>query len=333
VKRTILLAGCLCLVVLMMAGCKACRPTPAAPTPLAPANGSELGTLQPSLLVQDMREKGVDQYRWTLKDEAGNVITQGVSVEPSWTLSKGTVDNNTTYAWTCAAHNSKGWGKDFKPDWKFTTNLLPPGATEAVSPLDGAEISSLNPMLEVRSIPEVDDYTWSVKDTTGKEVAASTTNDPMWTVTSGLADKMKYTWSAKARNAAGEGPMFAPERWFRVKLPPPPKPPAPPLQVIYFDFDKYTIRPGDAKTLEGNAEYLRQNIGLNLTLEGYCDPVGTEEYNRGLGLRRANSTRAYLVKLGIDPARLGVISFGEDNLVTQDEAQFEMNRRVEFKGK
>lgn len=110
---------------------------------------------------------------------------------------------------------------------------------------------------------------------------------------------------------------------------PPALKPAAALATIHFDFNKYDIRPQDARMLDGNADYLRANPNTGITLEGYCDPIGTEEYNRGLGLRRANSAKAYLVKLGIDAGRLATISFGEEKLVTTDTAKFELNRRVE----
>jgi len=105
------------------------------------------------------------------------------------------------------------------------------------------------------------------------------------------------------------------------------------LKVIHFGFDKFDIRPADAKILDDNAAYLRDNPKATLTLEGYCDPIGTDEYNRGLGLRRANAAKTYLVKAGIDEVRLSVVSYGKEKLVTNDKAQFEMDRRVEFVAK
>jgi peptidoglycan-associated lipoprotein len=102
------------------------------------------------------------------------------------------------------------------------------------------------------------------------------------------------------------------------------------LKAIHFGFDKFDIRPADAQAMDENAAYLRDHPGTMLTLEGYCDPIGTDEYNRGLGLRRANAAKAYLVKAGTDAARLSVVSYGKEKLVTNDKAQFELNRRVEF---
>lgn len=109
-----------------------------------------------------------------------------------------------------------------------------------------------------------------------------------------------------------------------------PAPAAMNLATIYFDFDKYDIRPGDARILQGNADQLKGKTGRSVTIEGHCDPIGTSEYNMALGMRRAESAKAYLVKLGLSPAMFSTISYGEERLVTQDEARFEMNRRCEF---
>jgi peptidoglycan-associated lipoprotein len=130
-------------------------------------------------------------------------------------------------------------------------------------------------------------------------------------------------------------------------VPPPPPaeeisetPPAPPkvelnLVPIHFDFDKSDIRPGDATILQGNYNQLQKAMAANqmsaVTIEGYCDPIGTSEYNMALGMRRAESAKAYLVKLGADLSMFSTISFGEEKLVTQDKAQYELDRRCEFK--
>ena len=107
------------------------------------------------------------------------------------------------------------------------------------------------------------------------------------------------------------------------------------LGTIHFDFDKSDIRSGDATTLQGNYDQIRsaaaQKQKPGITIEGYCDPVGTAEYNMALGKRRAEATKAYLVRLGVSASQLSTISYGEEKLVTQDERQFELNRRCEFK--
>ncbi len=126
--------------------------------------------------------------------------------------------------------------------------------------------------------------------------------------------------------------------------PPPTPEPAPPepapefewnLGTIHFDFDKSDIRTGDASILQGNYDQISSSAGQNqkpaIIIEGYCDPTGTAEYNMALGMRRAEATKAYLVKLGAGADQLTTMSYGEEMLVTQDEREFELNRRCEFK--
>jgi peptidoglycan-associated lipoprotein len=107
------------------------------------------------------------------------------------------------------------------------------------------------------------------------------------------------------------------------------------LRNIHFDFDRSDIRTGDAAILSDNYGQISaaasQDKRPGITIEGYCDPIGTAEYNMALGMRRAEAAKAYLVKLGADAGQLSTISFGEEKLVTQDPAQFELNRRCEFK--
>ena len=84
------------------------------------------------------------------------------------------------------------------------------------------------------------------------------------------------------------------------------------LKDIYFDFDKYDIRPGDMAILKGNAELLKKYHKVKIQIEGHCDERGTNEYNLALGERRANSTRNYLLSIGVSPERISIISYGEE---------------------
>ena len=105
----------------------------------------------------------------------------------------------------------------------------------------------------------------------------------------------------------------------------------PNLKDIQFDFDKYDIRPGDAKVLDGNATWLKGNDQLVL-IEGHCDERGTNEYNLALGERRAKATMNYLVSQGVQAARITIISYGEERpLCTEhNEACWAKNRRAHF---
>ncbi len=131
----------------------------------------------------------------------------------------------------------------------------------------------------------------------------------------------------------------------KEEIPPPPPPeeevekppveekekPALTLETIYFDFDKSDIRPGDAEILKRNADILKEYPGTRVTIEGHCCPIGTSEYNMGLGWRRAEAAKSYLIKLGISADLLKTISYGEERLVTTLESEYWKNRRCEFK--
>jgi len=103
------------------------------------------------------------------------------------------------------------------------------------------------------------------------------------------------------------------------------------LKDVFFDFDKYDIRPGDAKVLDGNASWLKSNDNLVL-IEGHADERGTNEYNLALGERRAKSTMNYLVSQGIQASRITIISYGEERPVCTEKTEecWAKNRRAHF---
>jgi len=104
------------------------------------------------------------------------------------------------------------------------------------------------------------------------------------------------------------------------------------LKDIHFDFDKYDIRPADAKALDGNAGWLKSNPNHLVLIEGHCDERGTNEYNLALGERRAKSTMNYLVSQGVQASRITIISYGEERPVCteRNEACWAKNRRAHF---
>ena len=101
------------------------------------------------------------------------------------------------------------------------------------------------------------------------------------------------------------------------------------VKAIYFDFDRYDIRPEDAKTLEADAAWLKNNNVLIL-IEGQCDERGTEDYNLALGDRRARATMNYLAALGIATNRMSTVSYGKERPVCTEhgEACWALNRRA-----
>ncbi|MGH8004518.1 MAG: OmpA family protein, partial [Limisphaerales bacterium] len=105
------------------------------------------------------------------------------------------------------------------------------------------------------------------------------------------------------------------------------------LSPVYFEFDRYDLRPDARAVLEKNLEVLQKHSGLKIELEGHCDEVGTEDYNIGLGWKRSDAVRDFLVKSGLEPTRLSEISFGKMRPASLglDAAARAKNRRVEFK--
>jgi peptidoglycan-associated lipoprotein len=96
------------------------------------------------------------------------------------------------------------------------------------------------------------------------------------------------------------------------------------LRIRCFDLDS------EARALQKNAEWLKENGGARVELEGHCDERGTIEYNLALGARRAASAKAYLTALGVGADRLNTISYGEELPLCHDssDACWQQNRRV-----
>lgn len=139
--------------------------------------------------------------------------------------------------------------------------------------------------------------------------------------------------------------------------PPPPPPPAPapapralteeerfaalsldelnkqrPLGDVYFDLDQSTIKDESKAALSTNATWLKRWTSTRITVEGHCDERGTAEYNLGLGERRANAVKAYLVELGVPADRVMIVSKGKEApfCTESNEACWQQNRRGHF---
>jgi peptidoglycan-associated lipoprotein len=122
-----------------------------------------------------------------------------------------------------------------------------------------------------------------------------------------------------------------------VVVPPVVTPPAAPdkLESIYFEFDKYVILPEGRDALKRNADWLQQNPGAKVVVEGNCDERGTNEYNMALGQRRADAAAKYLVDLGVAKDRVGTVSFGEEKPICTEKTEecWSKNRRDDFRVK
>jgi peptidoglycan-associated lipoprotein len=101
---------------------------------------------------------------------------------------------------------------------------------------------------------------------------------------------------------------------------------------IYFDFDKYDLKPEARERLSKNADFLKQNSAFLVEIQGHCDERGTNDYNIALADRRANAAKEYLVTLGIAGTRIRTVSYGEERPVCTEanESCWWRNRRGEF---
>jgi peptidoglycan-associated lipoprotein len=101
---------------------------------------------------------------------------------------------------------------------------------------------------------------------------------------------------------------------------------------IYFELDSATLRPEFRQTLESLADELRNQPGTRVTVSGHTCELGTTEYNLALGQRRAAVVRDYLRRLGVEPGRISITSYGEERPLDagQTESALERNRRAEL---
>jgi len=103
-------------------------------------------------------------------------------------------------------------------------------------------------------------------------------------------------------------------------------------RIIYFDYDKDTVRAEFQAIVQAHAKYLADNRGRKIRLEGHADERGSREYNMALGQRRGDAVRKATNLLGVGNERMESVSFGEDKprAMGSDEAAWSQNRRVEI---
>jgi peptidoglycan-associated lipoprotein len=139
--------------------------------------------------------------------------------------------------------------------------------------------------------------------------------------------------------------------------PPPPPPPAPapapaplteeqifaqktldqlnaekPMADVFFDLDESSIRDDARPALQRGADWMKRWTSTQITIEGHCDSRGSSEYNLGLGSRRAQSVKDYLVNLGVPANRIAIVSKGKEQPFCNEENEgcWAQNRRGHF---
>jgi peptidoglycan-associated lipoprotein len=101
---------------------------------------------------------------------------------------------------------------------------------------------------------------------------------------------------------------------------------------IYFDFDKFEIRPEFGPRIMAHSKYLVAHPQETVTLEGHADDRGSREYNLALGQKRAVAVKALMNYYGVPNRQIETISFGEEKPRTlgHHEAAWADNRRTDI---
>jgi OmpA-OmpF porin, OOP family len=104
------------------------------------------------------------------------------------------------------------------------------------------------------------------------------------------------------------------------------------LENVLFDFDKAVIKPEAYHLLDEVVEIMKKNPGMTVELQGHTCNIGTQEYNMGLSLRRANAVADYLENNGVSGNLLTTKGFGFSKPVALNGTEFgrSLNRRVEL---
>lgn len=103
------------------------------------------------------------------------------------------------------------------------------------------------------------------------------------------------------------------------------------IQPVYFEYNESGIRPSERSKLQEAQRHLASNPQHRILLEGHCDWRGTNEYNLGLGDRRAAAARQYLITLGVDASRIETLSKGDlEAIENASDDQMARDRRAEI---
>jgi len=139
----------------------------------------------------------------------------------------------------------------------------------------------------------------------------------------------------------------APEPAPVVEAPAPAPAPAPMVEVdplddpnsllakrsTYYPFDVSAVQDADKPIVQAHAKYLSEHPDRKVRLEGNCDERGSNEYNLGLGNRRANGVKQMLLLGGARASQIETVSYGEEKprCTDHNEACWKQNRRTDIR--
>ncbi|OGS82587.1 MAG: peptidoglycan-associated lipoprotein [Gallionellales bacterium GWA2_59_43] len=104
------------------------------------------------------------------------------------------------------------------------------------------------------------------------------------------------------------------------------------MRSVYYPFDIDAVQDADKPVVQAHGKYLGANPNRMVRLEGNCDERGSNEYNLGLGQRRADGVKKMLELSGAKSAQLESVSYGEEKprASGHDEASWSQNRRTDI---
>lgn len=109
------------------------------------------------------------------------------------------------------------------------------------------------------------------------------------------------------------------------------------LENIYYDFDKWEIRPDAALELDKLVKILEDNPTMKIELNSHTDSRGSDSYNQTLSEKRAQSAVDYIISRGVSRVRIEARGYGESRLLNAcddgvecTDEQHQQNRRTEF---
>ncbi len=230
----------------------------------------------------------------------------------------------------CAVAALSGCSKKVAPKAAMNLTSSPPAAPPAPVPSPTITLSaSPDPIARGASTT----LTWSTTHANSVDISGIGTVSDSGSRSVTPAESTTYT-----ATATGPGGTATASARVTVMAPTPP-PASKPLsdseffateiKDVFFDFDKYNIRPDGQVTLENDAKDLEQRPEISFVIEGHCDERGSEKYNLALGDRRAQAAKKFLVAQGIATDRIDTVSYGKERPFDpgHDEIAWAKNRR------
>ena len=100
-------------------------------------------------------------------------------------------------------------------------------------------------------------------------------------------------------------------------------------RTVYFDFDKFDVKPEYRPLVEAHAKFLRENPSAKMLIQGNADERGSREYNVGLGQRRSEAVKKMLTLLGAREEQIEAVSLGEEKPACAEHSEecWAKNRR------